>query len=140
MLLAKPGALAGSEALDQARRRGTITAAHEAFWSAARRGEGEGTRALVHVLLLHRHLQHSDVVAGIRAALAVGSCAADLVALEACQLLRHTAAHRLSTRKPSRPTSRTLRARRSRACPRTGRCGFPPTSVPCPLSNAGTSC
>ncbi len=85
VLLAKPGALAGSEALDQARRQGTFTAAHEAFWSAARaaQGESEGTKTLVHVLLLHRHLQHPDVVAGIRAALAIGSCTADVVALEA---------------------------------------------------------
>lgn len=41
VLLAKPGALAGSEALDQARREGTFTAAHEAFWSAAKQGLGE---------------------------------------------------------------------------------------------------
>ncbi|MEU1599579.1 IS21 family transposase [Streptomyces sp. NPDC005708] len=85
VLLAKPGALAGSEALDQARREGTFTPAHEAFWAAAKHtlGETDGTKALVHVLLLHRHLQHRDVVAGIRAALAVGACTADVVALEA---------------------------------------------------------
>ncbi|UUY52277.1 IS21 family transposase (plasmid) [Streptomyces yangpuensis] len=85
VLLAKPGALAGSEALDQARRAGTFTPAHEAFWSAAKRtlGESDGTKALVHVLLLHRHLQHRDVVAGIQAALAAGACTADVVALEA---------------------------------------------------------
>ncbi|MGW7045160.1 hypothetical protein ACWGDT_21110 [Streptomyces avermitilis] len=48
VLLAKPGALAGSEALDQARREGTFTPAHEAFWSAAKHGLGEreGTKAL----------------------------------------------------------------------------------------------
>lgn len=85
VLLTKPGALAGSEALDQARRAGTFTPAHEAFWSAAKHalGETDGTRALVHVLLLHRHLQHRDVVAGIQAALAAGACTADVVALEA---------------------------------------------------------
>lgn len=85
VLLAKPGALAGSEALDQARREGTFTPAHEAFWSTAKRtlGETDGTKALVQVLLLHRHLQHRDVVAGIGAALAVGTCTADVVALEA---------------------------------------------------------
>ncbi|MFB7248907.1 IS21 family transposase [Streptomyces populi] len=85
VLLAKPGALAGSEALDQARRAGTFTPAHEAFWSAAKHalGESDGTKALVHVLLLHRHLQHRDVVAGIQAALAAGACTADVVALEA---------------------------------------------------------
>ncbi|WTN27537.1 hypothetical protein OHQ89_00705 [Streptomyces canus] len=85
VLLAKPGALAGSEALDQARRTGTFTPAHDAFWSAAKHtlGESEGTKALVHVLLLHRHLQHRDVVAGVQAALAAGACTADVVALEA---------------------------------------------------------
>ncbi|MFJ9352594.1 Mu transposase domain-containing protein [Streptomyces sp. NPDC101237] len=85
VLLTKPGALAGSEALEQARHEGTFTPAHEAFWSAAKRalGETDGTKALVHVLLLHRHLQHRDVVAGIRAALAAGASTADVVALEA---------------------------------------------------------
>ncbi len=85
VLLAKPCALAGSEALDQARREGTFTPAHEALWSTAKHtlGESEGTKALVQVLLLHRHLQHRDVVAGIRAALAVGACTADVVAVEA---------------------------------------------------------
>lgn len=85
VLLAKPGAMAGSEALDQARREGTFTTAHEAFWAAAKTsaGDTDGTTALVHVLLLHRHLEHHDVVAGLRAALAVGACTADVVALEA---------------------------------------------------------
>jgi hypothetical protein len=82
VLLAKPGALAGSEALDQARREGTFTPAHEALWSTAKHtlGESEGTKALVQVLLLHR-----DVVAGIRAALAVGACTSDVVAVESPQ-------------------------------------------------------
>lgn len=85
ILLRKPGALAGSEALDQARREGTFTAAHEAFWAAAKHttGERDGTRALIDVLLLHRHLHADDVTAGIRAALAVGSITTDIVALEA---------------------------------------------------------
>lgn len=46
-------------------------------------GESEGTKDLVQVLLLHRHLQHRDVVAGPRAGLAVGARTADGVALEA---------------------------------------------------------
>ncbi|MFZ4301789.1 IS21 family transposase [Streptomyces cinereoruber] len=85
VLLAKPGAMAGSEALDQARLEGTFTASHEAFWAAAKKAEGdtEGTKQLVHVLLLHRHLAHRDVIAGIRSALAVGAHTADIVALEA---------------------------------------------------------
>ncbi|MEV5204946.1 hypothetical protein [Streptomyces sp. NPDC053720] len=87
MLLAKSGAMAGSEALDQARREGQFTAVHEAFWAAAKIADGdtEGTKQLVHVLLLrqHRHREHRDVVAGTRSALAVGAHTADVVALEA---------------------------------------------------------
>lgn len=48
----------------------------------AARGCG-GTRALIEVLLLHRHLAHERVVAGMAAALAVGALTADAVALEA---------------------------------------------------------
>ncbi|WP_172387685.1 IS21 family transposase [Streptomyces sp. MNP-20] len=85
VLLRKPGALAGSEALDQARIAGAFTAAHEALWAKAKAelGDTEGTKALVEVLLLHRHLDHADVIVGIRAALSVGSVAHDIVALEA---------------------------------------------------------
>ena len=58
MLARKPGALPGATALVQARRAGAFTAAHEAFWAAARTAHGDaaGTRELVEVLLLHRHL------------------------------------------------------------------------------------
>ena len=81
----KPGALAGATALVQAREAGSFTAAHEAFWAAARKAHGEagGTRAMVEVLLLHRHLAHVDVVSGLRAAVAVGALTADVVAVEA---------------------------------------------------------
>lgn len=66
-LLTKPGALERSEALHQARAEGTFTAVHEAFWAAAKknRGDIEGTKILVKVLLLHRHQQHADVVVGV---------------------------------------------------------------------------
>lgn len=46
-------------------------------------GESEGTTALVRVLLLHRHQQHADVLAGLRAAVELGTCSEDVVALEA---------------------------------------------------------
>ncbi|WP_069757808.1 IS21 family transposase [Streptomyces sp. LUP47B] len=84
-LLTKPGALERSEALHQARTEGTFTAVHEAFWAAAKKalGDIEGTKALVKVLLLHRHQQHGDVVAGIRGALAAGTFNEDVIALEA---------------------------------------------------------
>ena len=85
ILLRKPGALPGATALVQARAAGTFTPAHEAFWAAARKalGDGPGTRVLVEVMLLHRHLVHGDVHAGITAALAVGSLSPDVVAVEA---------------------------------------------------------
>ena len=62
----------------------TFTRAHEAFWAAGRKahGDGGGARALVEVLLLHRHHTHADVVAGITAALGVRAVSADVVALE----------------------------------------------------------
>jgi len=84
-LMRKPGALAGSVPLDQARAAGAFTGAHEALWSAARRASGEpaATRVLVEVLLLHRHMDAADVVTGIEAALSVGAHAADVVAVEA---------------------------------------------------------
>jgi hypothetical protein len=82
ILLRKPGALPGATALVQARAAGVFTSQHEAFWAAARkaRGDAAGTRALVEVLLLHRHLQAADVLAGITAALSVGAANADVVA------------------------------------------------------------
>ncbi|GAA1821484.1 IS21 family transposase [Agromyces neolithicus] len=81
----KPGALPGSTALARARATGVFTPAHEAFWQAARKVDGDsaGTRALIDVLLLHRSMRPDDVVAGIRAALTVGAVSADVVAVEA---------------------------------------------------------
>jgi transposase len=85
ILLRKPGALPGATPLAQARAAGVFTAEHEAFWTAARAklGDAGGTRALVEVLLLHRHLERTDVLTGIRAALSVASPSVDVVALEA---------------------------------------------------------
>lgn len=85
VLVRKPGAFPGSTALAQARKTGMFTAAHEAFWSAARArlGDAEGTRALIEVLLLHRHTRHADVVAGLVAAATIGAISADVVAVEA---------------------------------------------------------
>ena len=62
-----------------------FTAAHEAFWAAARarRGDGAGTRALIEVLLLHRRIPAWQVIAGIKTAVAAGACSPDVVAVEA---------------------------------------------------------
>jgi hypothetical protein len=85
VLAGKPGALPGSTALAQARRDGSFTAAHEAWWAAARARHGDtaGTRALIEVLLLHRRLPRGQVLAGITAALRAGSVSPDVVAIEA---------------------------------------------------------
>ena len=85
ILYRKPGALPGATALAQARASKTFTSEHDAFWAAARKAHGDaaGTRALVEVLLLHRHRDRADVLAGITAALSVGSTSPDVVALEA---------------------------------------------------------
>ncbi|MCH6471189.1 IS21 family transposase [Sinomonas terrae] len=85
VLARKPGALPGSTALARARESGTFTSAHEAFWAESRKvnGDAAGTRELIDVLLLHRSLRASDVIAGIRAALSVGAVSADVVAIEA---------------------------------------------------------
>lgn len=84
-LMRKPGAFAGATAVEQARASGAFTPLHEALWSAARKtlGEAEGTRALIEVLLLHRHMDDADVLTGIAAALSVGAFTVDVVAVEA---------------------------------------------------------
>ncbi|MDX3434287.1 IS21 family transposase [Streptomyces sp. ME01-18a] len=85
VLVRKPGAFPGSTALEQARSAGRFTPVHDAWWDQARKihGERDGTRALIEVLLLGRHLPHEHVVAGLAAALRAGAITADAVALEA---------------------------------------------------------
>ena len=88
VLTRKPGALAGSTTLAQARKAGVFTDRHDAFWAAARRahGDGGGTRALIEVLLLHRHLPAQHVLGGIDQALEAGVTNPALVAIEARRL------------------------------------------------------
>ena len=95
ILRRKPGALPGATALAQARASGAFTAEHEALWTAARKAHGDagGTRALVEVLLLHRHLAPAAVLAGITAALSVGSTNPDVVALEARKAAERRSSH-----------------------------------------------
>ena len=85
VLKTKPGALPGSTALARARESGAFNSAHEAFWAASRRvnGDADGTRELIDVLLLHRSMDAGDVTAGIVSALGVGAVSADVVAVEA---------------------------------------------------------
>ncbi|MGY4984054.1 IS21 family transposase [Streptomyces sp. 900105755] len=84
-LVRKPGALPGATALEQARSAGKFTPVHDAWWAAACKAHGDrdGTRALIEVLLLGRHLQHEYLVTGLAAALRAGALTADAVALEA---------------------------------------------------------
>ncbi|MEZ2390717.1 IS21 family transposase [bacterium RCC_150] len=85
VLRIKPGALPGSTALAQARESGVFAPAHDAFWAAARKTDGD-TKAnleLIDVLLLHRVMNSADVIAGITAALSIGAVSADVVAVEA---------------------------------------------------------
>lgn len=85
VLFHKPGALPGSVALAQARAAGAFSATHDAYWAEARRrlGDGAGTRALCEVLLLHRRLPGTAVVAGMAAALGAGVVDPKVVAVEA---------------------------------------------------------
>src|SRR6202022_409273 len=85
ILARKPGALAGSTPLAQARAAGVFGATHEAFWEAARRslGDAAGTRALIGGLLLDRNLPGDAVVAAMSACLRIPSVDPEVVAVEA---------------------------------------------------------
>jgi hypothetical protein len=84
-LVHKPGALAGSVPLAQARSSGAFSATHEAYWASARRqlGDKEGTKALIAVLLLERNLPSKAVQAGMAASLALCTTSPEVVAVEA---------------------------------------------------------
>lgn len=100
-LLRKPGALPGATALEQARCVGKFTPVHDAWWAAARQAHGDaaGTRALIEVLLLYRHMAHEHVVVGLATALRAGALRADALALEA----RKAADGETSPEAPSAP-------------------------------------
>jgi transposase len=87
VLVRKPGAFPNATALAQAREQGAFTPTHEAFWRAARRklGDAPGTRALIEVLLGHRHLPAVAVIEGIRRALQAGTVNPEVVLVEARQ-------------------------------------------------------
>lgn len=79
-LIRKPGALPGATALEQARAAGKFTPVHDAWWAAACKAHGDaaGARALIEVLLLHRHMTHDHVVVGLAAALRAGALPLDV--------------------------------------------------------------
>jgi transposase len=84
----KPGALPGATALAQARQAGAFTATHGAFWAACRRkhGDAKGTRALIEVLLAHRHLPTDALVQAMGQAVDAGVTEAAVVLVEARRL------------------------------------------------------
>ncbi|MEV7039129.1 hypothetical protein [Amycolatopsis sp. NPDC051061] len=110
------GAEAGCAArLDRAGtgpRRRQVHPVHDAWWAAVRkiRGDAEGTRALIQVLLLHRGMAHEHVVAGIATALAAGALTPDAVAVEAAKLPKPTRS-RSTAGHPSHPRHRLGRPR-----------------------------
>lgn len=61
VLMKKPGALAGSTALEQCRAQGRWPASYDRFWEVLRQRQGKqaGTRAMIEVLLLAR--EHGPV-------------------------------------------------------------------------------
>ncbi|WP_435283015.1 IS21 family transposase [Streptomyces koelreuteriae] len=106
-LIRKPGAFPGSTALEQARSAGRFTPVHDNWWAAARaaHGEAEGTRALIEVLLLGRHMSHEHVVAGLAAAFRAGALTADAVALEARKVADGDNAPTSTDPAPGRPAA-----------------------------------
>jgi hypothetical protein len=137
ILARKPGALPGSTALAQARKAGVFTAEHEAFWAGARRAHGDaaGTRELVEVLLLHRHLAHADVISGLAAATTVSAVCADVVAVEARRIAETRTHQQPDTPAADPPAARprvvSLTERRL-ADPAAVIAGLPPTGARCP--------
>jgi len=85
VLKIKPGALTGATALAGARACGAFNNDHEAYWTRARRrlGDQAGTRAIVEILLAHRHLSATAISAGIRACLNLDVVDPAVVILEA---------------------------------------------------------
>jgi hypothetical protein len=75
VLKIKPGALPGATALAQAKACGAFTVTHQRFWDAARaeRGDAAGTRALIEVLLAHRHLPAQALATAMGNAVAAGA-------------------------------------------------------------------
>jgi len=74
VLTKKPGALAGSTALEQCRAQGRWPASYDQFWDVLRQRQGkqEGTRAMIDVLLLAREHGQVRVRQAVEEALKLG--------------------------------------------------------------------
>ena len=75
VLKKKPGAMAGSTALEQCRAQGRWPASYDRFWAMASEREGRqaGTRAMIEVLLLSRTYGAARVRQAVEEALAMGA-------------------------------------------------------------------
>jgi hypothetical protein len=73
-LTRKPGALAGSTALEQCRAQGRWPASYDRCWELLKQREGKqaGTRAMIDVLLLHREYGAARVRQAVEEALEMG--------------------------------------------------------------------
>jgi hypothetical protein len=76
VLMQKPGALAGSTALEQCRAQGRWPASYDRFWEMLRQRQGKqaGTRAMVEVLLLAREHGSTAVRQAVEEALEYRVC------------------------------------------------------------------
>jgi transposase len=85
VLARKPGGLPGATALAQAKAGGAFTPAHQRYWDAVRRSRGDaaGTRALVEILLAHRTLPATMLVAAMDRAVAAGCLDPQTVLIDA---------------------------------------------------------
>jgi hypothetical protein len=85
VLKAKPGALPGATALVQAKAAGLFTSTHQAFWDTARRSRGDaaGTRALIELLLAHRRLPTTVLLAAMTKAIEAGVTDPQVVLIDA---------------------------------------------------------
>jgi transposase len=83
VLLRKPGAMAGSTALEQWRAQGRWPAAYDRFWEILkeRRGKQEGTRAMIEVLMLGREHGWDQLEQAVGQALELGCFDVDAVRL-----------------------------------------------------------
>jgi hypothetical protein len=89
ILARKPGALLNATPLARARASGAFTETHDRFWTVARArlGDRAGTNALIEVLLAQRQVPATAVIAGMTAALSIGSVDPAVVAIEARKTL-----------------------------------------------------
>jgi len=85
VLKTKPGGLPGATALVQAKASGAFTHTHQRYWDVVRRANGDaaGTRALIEVLLAHRTLPATVLVAAMDRAVSSGCLDPQVVLIDA---------------------------------------------------------